>query len=262
MFKKILSLFTNKSSNNTESEDSKHQKENEQFDPVIEDETFLVDFISVRKCGETIKNSKVIFPLKNQYIIINDNQNYFDSYYVDDEGMSSDNLYHRISTPDYKFWISPKDYRRFMSVVNHRHNILLKNRQVRDERTKSDISTSFDYDPIDESIYKCFISNQTGMCDYIGTWEQFHKIEEIISNKCKEKGGKYYKTPAKSATFAIIFDPHCRVYSNVSMIRKKGYKVTTFEKVLEYFSLTEMWNCNKHSELEKESKKFMKDTYG
>jgi len=227
-----------------------------------EDEMFLIDFISIRASGETIKKAKVTFPAKNQYVIINGEQDYFDAYYVSDEGMSSDSLYHRIATPDFKFWVYPKDYKRFISLANHRHNVLMANRQKRNEVIKSDIYTPFNYDHIDEEIFRCFIANKTGMCEAIGTWEQFQKIEDQLSKICQEKGGKYCKSEAKTAKFAIIFDPHARTSSNVNVLKAKGHKVTTFEKALEYFSLTKMWNCENLAKFEKNHKKFMKDNYG
>ena len=125
----------------------------------------------------------------------------------------------------------------------------------RRQELRRDLTTPVDYSAIDEDIYKCFISNKTGMCEYIGTWEQFQKVEEQISNKCREKNGKYYRSPAKTAKFAIIFDPGARTLSNVTRLKKMGYKVTTFEKVLEYFALTELWDCKKLSQYEHERKK-------
>lgn len=115
----------------------------------VDDEVFTVDFVSIKESGKTIKKAEVIFPANNQYIIINGEKIYFDAYYVRDEGMSSDNLYHRIATPDFKFWILPKDYKKFMSIANYRHNILIENRKKRDEFIKADINTPFEYDPID-----------------------------------------------------------------------------------------------------------------
>ena len=120
---------------------------------------------------------------------------------------------------------------------------------------RRDLTTPVEYSAIDEDIYKCFVSNKTGMCDNIGTWEQFQKVEEQIANKCREKKGKYYRSPAKTAQFAIIFDPGARTLSNVTRLKKMGYKVTTFEKALEYFALTDFWDCKKLSHYEHECKK-------
>jgi len=140
--------------------------------------------------------------------------------------------------------------------------MLIKNRKKRDEFIKADINTPFEYDPIDEDIYKCFIANKSGMCDAIGTWEQFRKVEEQIAKICEENNGKYFKTQAKTAKFAIIFDYSRRTYSNITSLREKGYKVTTFEKALEYFGLSHMWNIKSIKKMENEYKKFMKERYG
>ncbi len=132
----------------------------------------------------------------------------------------------------------------------------------RKQGLKRDLVTPIDYSTIDSDIYKCFISNQTGMCDAIGTWEQFKVIEKRIARLCQENNGKYYKTKAKTAKFAIIFDPNAKVYSNVTGLRQMGYKVTTFEKALEYFGLSDLWDCKKMAQHEYELKKFTyEDTF-
>ncbi len=228
----------------------------------IDNEAFIIDFVSVRESSETIKKAEVMFPANNQYIVINGEKTYFDAYYVRDEGMSNDNLYHRIATPDFKFWVLPKDYKRFMAIANYRHDMLIENRRKRDEFIKADINNSFEYDPIDEEIYKCFIANKTGMCEAIGTWEQFRKVEEQIAKICKENNGKYFKSQAKTAKFAIIFDYSRRTYSNITSLREKGYKVTTFEAALGFFELSHMWNIKNIKKMENEHKRFIKERYG
>lgn len=130
------------------------------------------------------------------------------------------------------------------------------------QELKRDLITPLDYSVIDSDIYKCFISNQTGMCDKIGTWDQFKTIEECIARSCQENSGKYYKTKAKTAKFAIIFAPNARVYSNVTSLKEAGYKVTTFEKALEYFGLTDVWDCKEVVQHEYDLKKFIyEDTF-
>jgi hypothetical protein len=127
---------------------------------------------------------------------------------------------------------------------------------------RRDLAEPVDYSVIDSDIYKCFISNQTGMCDAIGTWEQFKTIEECIARLCQENNGKYYKAKAKTAKFAIIFAPNARVYSNVTRLKEAGYKVTTFENALEHFGLTDLWDCKKIAQHEYDLKKFVyEDTF-
>ena len=123
------------------------------------------------------------------------------------------------------------------------------------QNLRKDLTTLAVYSPLDEDIYTCFISNKTGMCDNIGSWEQFRKIEERIASICREKKGRYYKSQVKTAKFAIIFDPAARTLSNVTRLKKAGYKVTTFEKALEHLALTDFWDCKKLVSAEKEYKK-------
>jgi hypothetical protein len=122
------------------------------------------------------------------------------------------------------------------------------------QQIRKDLTSPVKYSAIDEDIYKCYISNKTGMCDDIGTWEQFHKIEEQIAQICQERNGKYYKGQTKTARFAIIFDPAARTLSNVTRLREKGYKVTSFEKALDHFGLTDIWECEKLTKTENDYK--------
>lgn len=169
--------------------------------------------------------------------------------------------YQKVSTIDYRFWITPKDYKRFMKVVNRRHEIKIENKRKRIEYIKIDNRKEVEYDPIDEDIYKCFIAHKSSMTSEIGTWDQFHKVEERIAEICKENNGRYYKSSSKNAKFAIIFSYVNRVHLSVSKLREKGYKVTTFEKALEYFGLTDMWDTDTLVRMEKEHKEFMKKYY-
>ena len=125
------------------------------------------------------------------------------------------------------------------------------------QELRRDLTSPVEYSSIDSDIYRCFISNKTGMCEEIGTWEQFAKVEEHIAKLCQERNGKYYKSQAKTAKFAVIFAPEARTHSNVTSLKERGYKVTTFEKALEYFALTGMWNCKRLTKAENDYKKFM-----
>jgi hypothetical protein len=125
------------------------------------------------------------------------------------------------------------------------------------QELRGDLTSPVEYSSIDSDIYRCFICNKTGMCEEIGTWEQFAKVEDHIAKLCQERNGKYYKSQAKTASFAIIFAPTARTHSNVMSLKEKGFKVTTFEKALEYFTLTSMWNCERLTKAENDYKKFM-----
>lgn len=225
----------------------------------IIDEYFKMDFLYVKAEENTIKNADITFPAKNQYIVVNDDRTFFNTAYIREEGMSKDNLYHKISTPDFVFWILPNDYNRFKKVLNHRHNILVENKKTMLNSIHINNEETFEYDEIDDDIYNCFIAFKSGMTSEIGTWKKFYQIEENIEKECIKKGGKYYKNEAKSARFAIIFSYANRAYLSVKELRDKGYKVTSFEKALEYFGLSKMWNCDLMTKKEEEYRKFMKE---
>lgn len=100
--------------------------------------------------------------------------------------------------------------------------------------------------PIDNEIFNCFIAERSGMCEAIGAWEDFRQIEAEISQRCKAQGGRFYKSSAKGAKFAIIFSPYAHDPSGILKWIEKGYKVTTFDKALIHFGLEEMWNIPRY----------------
>lgn len=223
--------------------------------------SYIIDFVYSYEIGDTVKNAIVVFPPNYDEILVNDISYRLDTYSVEDIGYSSDRKYRKIKIPDFVFWVTPKDFKSFKSILDKRHILYMENKRLREERIKEqfkvDYNTPFNYDEIDEDIYKCFIAYQSGMSENIGTWDKFHKVEDEISNICSANGGKLYKSPAKSAKFAIIFSPHNRTYSNVKSLKDKGYKVTTFENSLSFFRLEHMWNVKALKKTENEAKSFM-----
>ena len=175
--------------------------------------------------------------------------------------MSKDNLYHKVATPDFVFWISPNDYDRFMEVLNYRHSVLVENKKAKLDSICLNNERAFEYDVIDDDIYNCFVAYKSGMTSEIGTWEKFYKVEAKIAEKCLQNGGKYFKNESKRAKFAIIFSYTNRMYSHVKKLRDKGYKVTSFENALVYFGLSKMWKCDVLLEKEKWYKEYMKKHY-
>lgn len=138
------------------------------------------------------------------------------------------------------------------SEMNEINKEIEADEKKRRDEILAEINTPFEYSVIDEDIYKCFISNKSGMCERLGSWEQFNIVEERIIDICMKNKGRYYKSPTKNAKFAIIFSPSSRNYSNVTKLKEKGYKVTSFENVLVYFRLTDMWDCKKFTDAEED----------
>jgi hypothetical protein len=142
-----------------------------------------------------------------------------------------------------------------------RREQLLTEREQRNEQIKKEYMAPFEYDKIDEGIYKCFIAYKSGMCDAIGNWTTFRKIEDKLDTICKQKNGRYYKTQAKSAKFAILFSYTNRTARHVESLRDKGYKVTSFENVIEYFGLQVIWDTKAIKNQVNKHKEFMLNMY-
>jgi hypothetical protein len=239
------------------------QVDNTIYMQINKDETFIIDFLMLRDTGETLKDREITFPINNQYICISgeDKNNYFDTYNLKEDGMSKDKLYYKVSTCDFRFWVKPEDYRRFISVMHHRQKLKEERKEQRLEINRINAINEPIYDDIDNDIYKCFIAHKSGMSEAIGTWDDFAKVEEKIADICKTNNGRYYKSTNKNARFAIIFSYVNRVHSSVEYLRQKGYKVTTFEKALEYFNLSHMWDIDTLIKMEQENKTFLRNEY-
>lgn len=137
-----------------------------------------------------------------------------------------------------------------MLIKNRFDDTLLCEIEVRPNRrmlqAKALPSNPVTFTPIDDDIYKCFVAHQSGMCEAIGTWALYSKVEEQIASLCKAKGGRYYKTKAKSAKFAIIFSPYAQTAGEIWSLQQEGYKVTSFDQAIIYFGLGEMWDCPRY----------------
>lgn len=137
-----------------------------------------------------------------------------------------------------------------LRIKNRYDDTLLCEIEVRSKRRMLQVkelpSNSVTLTPIDDEIYRCFIAHQSGMCEAIGTWEIYSKVEEQIASLCKAKGGRYYKTKAKSAKFAIIFSPFAQTAAEIWSLQQEGYKVTSFDQAITYFGLEEMWDCPRY----------------
>ena len=86
------------------------------------------------------------------------------------------------------------------------------------------------YDDITDEAYKCFIDDAG---DPISD-----NMRAILDKKCKDNNGKCYRTPAKSAKFAVIVSDLYKNADRVEHWRKIGYKVTTLDELLKHWGLS------------------------
>lgn len=141
-------------------------------------------------------------------------------------------------------------YEVHMLIKNRFNDTLMCEIEVRPNQrmllAKALPSNPVTFTPIDDDIYQCFVAHRSGMCEAIGTWELYSTVEEQIASLCKAKGGRYYKTKAKSAKFAIIFSPYAQTAGEILNLQQEGYKVTSFDQAITYFGLGEMWDCPRY----------------
>lgn len=212
------------------------------------DRDFIIDYLNI-DYNTTLKDAKVLFPSDSNQIIINNESMYLDSSYIEEVGYSKDGLYRKIFTRKFAFWITPSDYKHFLNIIKDREKQYKKEKEEDLIKLKQIYEEELEYDSIDNDIYRCCIVNKSendlGNINCGGNRKKFLEIEERISNICSENDGRYYKTQAKNVKFAIIFACNSRTAQNVKYLREKGYKVTSFDNVLKFLKLTELWDINK-----------------
>jgi len=255
----IGSKYTNGSSTN-KIMDKKESKSKIKNEPT--DEIFIIDYVYCIGNDQRLENVEVKFYKDDRHITIDGEKYLIDFYSLEERGLSKGRRYYKIADRHYLFWVSKKDYKRFKKALNNIHIVeeiqAEKEHEKVRQRNKINLETSFEYDPIDEDIYKCFIAYKLDYERRDGTLKQFHKIEDKISEVCKEHGGRYFKTAAKTAKFAIIFDDKAMFYTYIKELRDKEYKVTSFDKALEYFGIADMWDIKALYELRNEYINYMR----
>lgn len=86
------------------------------------------------------------------------------------------------------------------------------------------------YDDVTDDICKCFI-------DDVGERIPV-EMRKILEKACITKKGRCYKSPAKSAKYAIIANDLNNNGHRVTHWHNKGYKVATIEQLTKYLELT------------------------
>lgn len=108
-------------------------------------------------------------------------------------------------------------------------------------------------DPIDQDIYHCFLAHRT-TANYLGG--DISKIEKCFSDICASHKGRFYKSAAKSAKFAVIYAPWRLDAFEVKQLQDQGFKVTSFDKAVMHFGLSYEWDlCKYLNELQKQNVK-------
>lgn len=222
--------------------------ENANYKNLKYDVEFTLDYIHVY--ADEMENAKVIFHSRGNTINVDgEDQIFLNTSYIKEAGWSKDGKYRRIYTKDLAFWINPEDYDDILNILKDREQRYQNKKKNEKIEIKSRYSENFQYDEIDDSIFKCFIADRRdydlGNVNCGGNAKTFRVIEESIAEVCKSNGGRYYKTLTPNTKFVIIFGCSFRTSKRVNEFRNKGYKVTSFENAIRYFNLTDLWDVNK-----------------
>lgn len=229
----------------------------------IMDACFNFDF--VKAYDERLKDVTVIFPDDDpDSIILDGNRQRGYCGYVNESGMSSDGLYHRVHLADYTFWVDPSDYDTLMDLLEERQQqSRIKTSQRRAEREEYDRRHAEQFiagvqsDEITKDIYKCFI-HSSPIPKY---QKQFTKVTELIGKKCTENGGRLYKSAAKGANYAIEADYNKYTADYFDDLRQRGYKVVTLEQAVQYMHLEKYWAIDEIQADIKEEAQHLRERY-
>lgn len=114
-------------------------------------------------------------------------------------------------------------------------------------------------DPIDGSIYRCFVDGQSWCFAESLTegelrlseskqdkiyFPRREKVLDEIARACADHGGKLYKSKAKGAAWAILGASHYWDPDRVAKLHAEGYKVTYFTNAVRFFGLEKLWECD------------------
>lgn len=114
-------------------------------------------------------------------------------------------------------------------------------------------------DPIDDSIYRCFVDGQSWcFAESLAEGElrlseskqgkiYFPRREQILDEIARvyaDHGGKLYKSKAKGAAWAILGASHYWDPDRVTKLHAEGYKVTYFTNAVRLFGLERLWECD------------------
>ncbi|MEL7658802.1 MAG: hypothetical protein AAGU75_23165, partial [Bacillota bacterium] len=106
--------------------------------PSSQKNRFNIDFIS--HCGVSLNDCTVSFESSVLgCFVLNGKDVFLGAGHVDDVGPSSDNLYLRADTPEYRFWVKPKDFSSFTNCLN-----IIRNRYLESLIESRNNITSFE----------------------------------------------------------------------------------------------------------------------
>lgn len=114
-------------------------------------------------------------------------------------------------------------------------------------------------DPIDDSIFRCFVDGQS-WCFAESLTEReltlseskqdkiyFSRRERVldeIAKVCTGHDGKLYKSKAKGAAWAILGASRYWDPDRIGRLHAEGYKVTYFTNAVRFFGLEKLWKCD------------------
>lgn len=162
-----------------------------------------------------------------------------------DKGSCDDGRYRRFESDEVTIWVKTGDVREFLGNLLYMKTRLIAAKEAEEAQRKAMLAEPLKFDQPDEDIYTCFIAFPPKSTDTEAV-SAMKKLGESLTAVCAEGEGRFYKTPAKSAKFAIIYSPDAYINQNISDLRGKGYKVADFATALRYMNLEHMWDLTKY----------------
>lgn len=179
---------------------------------------------------------------KDSYITVNGEETYIGSKYVDELGWSSDHKYKKIRSNGCTFWITPADYDSFancLKMLQRNYGQSMRERYRELSEQLDDYNAGYESDEVGTDPVTCFIPDDNKQLDrYV---DDAARVKETISAGCEESGGRFFKTAAKGAEYAVILNPASCSAKSVEALREKGYKVVTASAILTHFGRGDLY---------------------
>lgn len=162
-----------------------------------------------------------------------------------DKGSCDDGRYRCFESDEVTIFVKTAEVRGFLGNLLYMKSRLTEAREAEAAQRKAMLAEPLQFDQPDEDIYTCFIAFPPKSTDSEAV-SAMKKLSESMTAVCAEGEGRFYKTPAKSAKFAIIYSPDAYINQNISELRGKGYKVADFAAALRYMNLEHLWDLPKY----------------
>lgn len=209
--------------------------------PIDPEHTPTVFDVRYRRLGSEIRSGDLQFISDDfSHVMLDGARRVLDVDDLREAGYTADGRFKKLIAYDLTIWITPGQFREFMGNVLYCREQLEKQRRQQWETDKAIAEMPVQFDPPDDSLWKCFFANPPRPTDEV-FYEPYQKLFQAVSLLCASHGGRCYKTAAKSANFAVIVGARAHNAAVVNELQEKGYKVCSVADAVNFWKLENIW---------------------